>query len=109
MALGDLMGMMKQAKELQEKMQAMQDEVAAMSIEGASGGGLVSVTLNGKGEMKSIRVDPSLLKPDEAEILEDLIVAACTDARTKADATLQDKMREMTGGMDLPSGMKLPI
>ncbi len=90
-------------------MQAMQDEVAAMSIEGASGGGLVSVTLNGKGEMKSIRVDPSLLKPDEAEILEDLIVAACTDARTKADATLQDKMREMTGGMDLPSGMKLPI
>lgn len=109
MALGDLMGMMKQAKQLQEKMQAMQDEVAAMSIEGAAGGGLVSVTLNGKGEMKAIRIDPSLLKADEGEILEDLIVAACTDARTKADATLQDKMQEMTGGMDLPPGMKLPI
>jgi len=109
MALGDMMGMMKQAKQLQEKMQAMQDEVAAMSIEGSAGGGLVSVTVNGKGEMKAIHIDPSLLKPDEAEILEDLIVAACTDARTKADAALQDKMRQMTGGLNLPPGMKLPF
>jgi nucleoid-associated protein EbfC len=109
MALGDMMGMMKQAKQLQEKMQAMQEEVAAMSIAGSSGGGLVSVTMNGKSEMKAIRIDPSLLKPEEAEILEDLIVAACNDARAKADAALQDKMREMTGGMNLPPGMKLPF
>ncbi|WP_421725292.1 YbaB/EbfC family nucleoid-associated protein [Bauldia sp.] len=109
MALGDLMGMMKQAKQLQEKMEAMQEEVAAMSVEGTAGGGLVTVTLNGKGEMKAIRIDPSLLKPEEGEILEDLIVAASTDARSKADTALQDKMREMTGGMNLPPGMKLPI
>jgi nucleoid-associated protein EbfC len=109
MALGDMMGMMKQAKQLQEKMQTMQEEVAAMSIAGASGGGLVSVTMNGKSEMKAVRIDPSLLKPEEAEILEDLIVAACNDARAKADAALQDKMREMTGGMSLPPGMKLPF
>lgn len=109
MALGDMMGMMKQAKQLQEKMQAMQEEVAAMSIDGSSGGGLVKVTVNGKGEMQGIRIDPTLLNPQEVEILEDLVLAAANDARTKADATLQDKMREMTGGMDLPAGMKLPF
>ena len=109
MALGDMMGMMKQAKQLQEKMQAMQEEVAAMSIDGSAGGGLVTVTMNGKGEMKAIRIDPSLMKPEEAEIVEDLIVAACNDARAKADAALQEKMREMTGGMNLPPGLKLPF
>lgn len=109
MALGDMMGMMKQAKQLQEKMQEMQDEVASMTIEGSSGGGLVKVTVNGKGEMQAIHIDPSLLKPEEAEILEDLILAASTDARSKADATLQEKMQEMTGGLNLPAGMKLPF
>ncbi|MCB1489423.1 MAG: YbaB/EbfC family nucleoid-associated protein [Bauldia sp.] len=109
MALGDMMGMMKQAKQLQEKMQAMQDEVAAMEIEGSAGGGLVKVTMNGKGEVKGVDIDPSLLKPEEAEIVEDLIVAACGDARTKGDTLLQDKMREMTGGMALPPGLKLPF
>ena len=86
MALGDLMGMMKQAKELQEKMQALQDEVAAMEVEGTAGGGLVSVVMTGKSEMKRLKIDPSLLKPEEAEILEDLIVAASNDARAKAEA-----------------------
>jgi len=109
MALGDMMGMMKQAKQLQEKMQAMQDEVAAMEIEGSAGGGMVKVTMNGKGEMKALHIDPSLMKPEEAEIVEDLIVTACNDARARADATLQDKMREMTGGMGLPAGLKLPF
>ena len=109
MALGDLMGMMKQAKELQEKMQALQAEVAALEVEGTAGGGLVSVVMTGKSEMKRLRIDPSLIKPDEAEILEDLIVAAVNDARAKAEAVLADKMREMTGGLQLPPGMSLPF
>ena len=109
MALGDLMGMMKQAKELQEKMQALQEEVAAMEVEGTAGGGLVSVVMTGKSEMKRLKIDPSLVKPEEAEILEDLIVAAVNDARAKAEQVLADKMREMTGGLQLPPGMTLPF
>jgi DNA-binding YbaB/EbfC family protein len=109
MALGDLMGMMKQAKQLQEKMQAMQEEIAAMSIDGAAGGGLVSVVTNGKGDLRSVKIDPSLLKPDEVEILEDLIVAAMSDARGKAEAAVAGKMQAMTGGLNLPPGMKLPF
>jgi nucleoid-associated protein EbfC len=109
MALGDLMGMMKQAKELQEKMQVLQDEVAAMEVEGTAGGGLVAVVMTGKSEMKRLTIDPSLLKPDEAEIVEDLIVAAANDARSKAEALLADRMREMTGGLQLPPGMNLPF
>ena len=109
MALGDLMDMMKQAKELQEKMQALQEEVAALEVEGTSGGGLVSVVMTGKSEMKRLKVDPSLIKPEEAEVLEDLIVAAVNDARAKAEAVLADKMRAMTGGLQLPPGMSLPF
>ena len=109
MAFGDLMGMMKQAKVLQDKMQEMQEEVAALTLDGASGGGLVRVTVNGKSELKTVRIDTSLLKPEEAEILEDLIVAAYSDAREKAEAALAEKMRAMTGGLGLPPGMKLPF
>jgi DNA-binding YbaB/EbfC family protein len=109
MAIGDLMGMMKQAKQLQEKMEQMQHEVAAMEIEGAAGGGLVRVVTNGKSELKSIRIDPSLLKPEESEILEDLIVTAINDARGKAEARLAERMQEVTGGLQLPPGMKLPF
>ena len=105
----DLLGVMKQAKELQERMQRLQDEVAALLIEGTAGGGLVRATLNGKSEMKSIKIDPSLLKPEEAEILEDLIVAAINEARAKAETRLAEKMREVTGGLALPPGMKLPF
>jgi DNA-binding YbaB/EbfC family protein len=105
----DMFGMMKQAKELQSRMQAMQDEIAALSIDASAGGGLVKVTVNGKGEIKSLHIDPSLLKPEEVEILEDLIVAAIGDARAKAEAALADKMREITGGLSLPGGMKLPF
>ncbi len=105
----DLMGMMKQAKELQEKMQGLQEEVAAMEVSGSSGGGLVTVKVDGKGGLKAIKIDPSLAKADEMEILEDLIVAATNDARGKAEAAAQEKMQELTAGLPLPPGMKLPI
>lgn len=103
----DLMGMMKQVKQMQDRMQSMQDELAEMEIEGQSGGGLVKVVLNGKGEMRKVNIDPSLVKPDEVEILEDLIVAATADAKTKAESRMQEKMAEVTGGLPLPPGLKL--
>jgi DNA-binding YbaB/EbfC family protein len=103
----DLMGMMKQVKDMQERMQRMQDELGALEVTGSSGGGLVSVTLSGKGDMKRVHIDPSLLKPEEAEIIEDLIVAASSDAKSKVEAQLQEKMSEVTGGLPLPPGMKL--
>ena len=103
----DLMGMMKQAQQLQARMQKVQDELSAMEISGQSGGGLVVVTLSGKGEMRSVKIDPSLLKPDEAEIVEDLIVAACQDAKGKVEAAMQSKMQEVAGGLPLPPGLKL--
>jgi DNA-binding YbaB/EbfC family protein len=109
MGIGDLMGMMKQAKQLQEKMQDVQEEIAAMSVAGSSGGGLVSVVANGKGDVRSLKIDPSLMKPDEVEILEDLIVAALADARGKAEAAVAEKMQAMAGGLNLPPGMKLPF
>lgn len=109
MGIGDLMGMMKQAKQLQEKMQSVQEEIAEMTVDGASGGGLVSVTANGKGDVRSIRIDPSLLKPEEVEILEDLVIAALADARSKAEAAVAEKMQSMAGGLNLPPGMKLPF
>ncbi|HZP20273.1 MAG TPA: YbaB/EbfC family nucleoid-associated protein [Bauldia sp.] len=105
----DLMGMMKQAKQIQEKMQNLQDEAAGLTVEGIAGGGLVKVTVNGKSEMKSLHIDPSLLKPEEAEIVEDLVIAAYSDARQKAEAALAEKMRALTGGLGLPAGMKLPF
>lgn len=105
----DLMGMMKQAKGLQDKMQALQDEVAAMELTGTAGAGLVSVTVDGKGGIKSVKIDPSLAVPDEVEILEDLIVAAASDARAKAETASQEKMKELTAGLPLPPGFKLPF
>lgn len=103
----NLMGMMKQVGEMQARMQQMQDELAGMEIDGQSGGGLVRVKLTGKGDLKKVHIDPSLVKPDEAEILEDLIVAAFADAKGKLDATMQAKMQEMAGGLPLPPGLKL--
>ena len=103
----DLMGMMKQVKDMQDRMQRLQEELGALEVAGSAGGGLVAVTLCGKGGMKSVRIDPSLLKPEEAEIVEDLIVAATSDAKSKVEAKLQEKMSEVTGGLPLPPGMKL--
>jgi nucleoid-associated protein EbfC len=99
--------MMKQAQELQGRMADLQAEMERAQVEGRSGGGLVVVTLNGKGEMTGVKIDPSLLKPDEAEIVEDLIVAAHTDAKAKVEQLLQEKMQSLTGGLPLPPGMKL--
>jgi nucleoid-associated protein EbfC len=99
--------MMKQAQELQGRMADLQAEMERSVVEGRSGGGLVVVTLNGKGEMTSVKIDPSLLNPDEAEIVEDLVVAAHTDAKAKVEQLLQEKMQSLTGGLPLPPGMKL--
>jgi len=85
----------------------MQAELDQIEVEGTSGGGLVSVTLSGKGEMKSVKIDDTLIKPSEKEIVEDLIVAAHADARRKAEVLLQEKMKDVTGGLPLPPGMKL--
>ena len=103
----DLMKMMKQAQEIQGRMQQMQEELNALQVEGQSGGGLVKVTLNGKMEARSVKLDPSLLKPADVEMLEDLILAAFQDAKGKVESALQEKMREVTGGLPLPPGLKL--
>jgi DNA-binding YbaB/EbfC family protein len=105
----DLLGLMGKAKEMQAKFQTMQEELTLVEASGQSGGGLVSVTLSGKGEMKSLRVDPSLANPEEVEILEDLIVAAHNDAKAKVEAIMQEKTRELTAGLPIPPGMKLPF
>ncbi|RTL71751.1 MAG: YbaB/EbfC family nucleoid-associated protein [Hyphomicrobiales bacterium] len=103
----DLMKMMKQATQLQSRMQQMQEELATLEVEGQSGGGLVKVTVNGKFDTRAVKIDPSLLKPEDAEMVEDLIVAALTDAKGKAEAQIQAKMQEITGGLPLPPGLKL--
>src|SRR5512145_2121332 len=105
--MADFMGMMKQAAQLQAKMQELQAELDHIEVEGTAGGGLVTVKLSAKGELKGIKLDDSLLKPGEKEIIEDLLVAAHADARRKAEAVLQDKMKSLTGGLPLPPGLKL--
>ena len=107
MALGDMMGLMKQAAQLQTKMQEMQAELDRIEVEGAAGGGMVTVTLTAKGELKGVKIDNSLMKAEEKEILEDLLVAAHADGRRKAEAVMQEKMKSLTGGMPLPPGLKL--
>ncbi len=103
----DFMGLMKQAAQLQSKMQALQAELDQIEVEGTAGGGMVSVRMTAKGDLKGVTIDNSLLKPEEKEILEDLLVAAHAEARRKAEATLQEKMKEVTGGLPLPPGMNL--
>jgi DNA-binding YbaB/EbfC family protein len=103
----DLMGMMKQAQELQARFQKVQEQLTEMEIDGQSGAGLVRVTLNGKGELRKLKIDPSLMKPDETEILEDLIIAGFQDAKSKVESVAQSKMQELTGGLPLPPGLKL--
>jgi len=101
--------MMQQAQQLQANMARMQEELAAMEVTGASGAGMVQVTLNGKGEARRVQIDPSLVKPEEAEVLEDLIVAAINDAKGKAEAETTRRMQDLTGGLQLPPGFKLPF
>ena len=99
--------MMKQAQELQGRMAEMQAEIERARIEGQSGGGLVTVTLNGKGDLAGVKIDPTLAKPEEVEVLEDLIVAAHTDAKAKVERLMQEKMQSLTGGLPLPPSLKL--
>jgi DNA-binding YbaB/EbfC family protein len=103
----DLMKLMQQAQQIQGRMQQMQEELAGLEIEGQAGAGLVRVTLNGKMEARAVKIDPSLIKPEEAEMLEDLLLAAFQDAKSKVEVALQAKMQEVTGGLPLPPGLKL--
>jgi DNA-binding YbaB/EbfC family protein len=105
----DLMGMMGKIKEMQDKMGTLQEEIAALQVEGTAGGGLVAVKLNGKGHMMGLKVDPSLFREEEIEVLEDLIMAAHNDAKGKADAEMQKRTQELTAGLPIPPGMKLPF
>lgn len=103
----DIMGLMKQMGQMQARVQQMQEELDALEIEGRSGAGLVSVFLSGKGDMKRLAIDPSLMRPEETEVLEDLIIAAAADAKSKVEVAMKQKMEEITGGLPIPPGMKL--
>jgi DNA-binding YbaB/EbfC family protein len=103
----DIMGLMKKAQEMQAKMADVQTELDATEVTGVSGGGAVSVTMSAKGELKQVDIDKDLLKPEEKDILQDLIVAAHADARRKAESIAQEKMQAATAGLPLPPGMKL--
>ena len=105
----DVMGLMKQAQAMQARMGEIQAELDRLEVEGQSGAGVVRVTMSAKGHMKGITIDPSMMKEDEREILEDLIVTACDDARKKADRVAEEKMKAVTAGLPLPPGMKLPF
>tara|TARA_Y100000590_G_C15570244_1_gene958292 strand:+ start:585 stop:908 length:324 start_codon:yes stop_codon:yes gene_type:complete len=101
--------MMKQAQQLQKKMQEAQEKLKSIEVEGVSGGGLVKVISTAKGEIKRISIDDSILKPEEKEITEDLIVAAINDAKQKGEVAAEEEMKNLTGGLPLPPGMKLPF
>lgn len=105
--LKDLGGLMQQAQAMQQKMQDLQAELERLEIVGSSGAGMVKVTVSGKGETRRLEIDPSLFKPEDKVVVEDLIVAACNDARTKVEQTVQERMRGITGGLPLPPGFKL--
>lgn len=105
----NLSEMMKQAQELQARMAEMQEKLAEIEITGSAGGGMVQVTLDGKGGARRIRIDPSLVQPDDAAVLEDLILAAFNDAKGKLEDAIREKMSELTGGLPLPPGMQLPF
>ena len=103
----DIMGLMKQAQGLQQKMADAQAEFDNIEVQGTAGGGSVTVTTTAKGQVKSLNIDPSLLTPDDKEIVEDLVVAALNDARAKGECVIQERMAELTRGLPIPPGMKL--
>ena len=105
--MADFLGMMKQAAELQSKMKALQEELDHIEVEGLAGGGLVLVRMTAKMEVKAVKIDASLMKPEEREVVEDLVVTALGDAKRKAEAAMQDKMATLTGGLKLPPGFGL--
>lgn len=105
----NLGNMMKQAQQMQQRMAEMQQALEGIEVTGAAGGGMVQVTLNGKGAMRRVRIDPKLVDPADVGMLEDLIVAAANDAKAKVEAHVQEEMQKLTGGLQLPPGFKLPI
>lgn len=105
----DLMGLMSKAKEMQAKMAQMQEDIAALTADGTAGAGMVSVTLDGKGKLTALKIDPSMFREDDVEILEDLIMAAHADAKSRIEAVIAEKTQELTAGMPMPPGMKLPF
>ncbi len=108
-SMKNLSQLMKQAQEMQSRMAEMQEKLEAREATGTSGAGMVQVTVNGNHAMKAVKIDPALIDPEEIEVLEDLIVAAANDARTKMEAEVQKEMQGLTGGLPLPPGMKLPF
>ncbi len=105
----NLANMLREAQKLQERMNELQAKLAALEVEGQAGGGLVRVVLSGKGDLRKVAIDRTLVDPDEVEVLEDLIVAAFADARRRLEARLQEEMGRITGGLPLPPGFKLPF
>jgi nucleoid-associated protein EbfC len=105
----DMMGLMKKAQEMQVRMEELQAELEQTLVEGQAGGGLVKVTITAKGQMKSLSLDPTLFKPEDREIVEDLVVTAHQDARKKAERLMEEKMKAVTAGIPLPPGVKLPF
>jgi hypothetical protein len=105
----NIMGLMKQAEQMQQKMAEMQARLDAAEVEGVSGAGLVRLTLSGKGALKRVKIDPKIADPAETEMLEDLLLAAHADAKTKLDAMMESEMKNATGGLNLPAGLKLPF
>ena len=105
----NLGNMLKEAQKLQSRMAEMQTRLAETELTGTAGGGMVAVTLNGKGEMRRIKIDPALVDPNEVEILEDLIIAASNDAKARIETYVQEEMSKLTGGLNLPPGLKLPF
>lgn len=106
---GNINDMMKQAKKMQEKLAEVQEKLTTFEVEGSAGGGLVKITADAKGTIKKVNIDPSLLTPDEGDVLEDLMVAALHDTQQKAEAKAAEEMEKVTGGLKLPGGMKLPF
>ena len=100
---------MKQAQQMQTKMAERQEQLAALEVSGTAGGGMVQVTMSGKGELRGVKIDPTLANPDDVEVLEDLIMAAANDAKAKVEVRVQEEMQKLTGGLQLPPGMQLPF
>ena len=100
---------MKQAQQMQTKMAELQEQLTALEVSGSAGGGMVQVTMSGKGELRGVKIDPTLANPDDVEVLEDLIMAAANDAKSKVEVRVQEEMQKLTGGLQLPPGMQLPF
>lgn len=105
----NLAQMMKQAQAMQSRMEEMQSRLATLEVEGTAGAGMVKVVMSGRAEVRRVKIDPSLLDPNEVEVLEDLIVAAIADAKAKAENLVAEEVAKITGGLELPAGFKLPF